>query len=216
MLNLHYNSTNSILKVPVLTSPNSLSLCLFTSFCFLASLSVMISSVAPSEECVLCAGMDNSSIMVADLAPPEPQSDHSFSSGSESSSDSLYSTAMRRDKMVATSLPTGSFLASCSLCSCTLRSWIPGGGANGSIEADAYTAVQKFGSSKCFTFTFMHLADAFIQMHLGYTFFFCQYMCSLRIEPTTFALLTQCSTTEPKKHVLLFLKTFLLIKAAFI
>ncbi len=41
----------------------------------------------------------------------------------------------------------------------------------------------------------MHLADAFIQsdlVHSGYTFF-CQYMCSLRIEPTTFALLTQCS-----------------------
>ncbi len=31
--------------------------------------------------------------------------------------------------------------------------------------------------------------------------FFCQYMCSLGIEPTTFALLTQCSTTEPQEHV---------------
>ncbi len=37
-------------------------------------------------------------------------------------------------------------------------------------------------------------------MHSGYTFF-CQYVCSLGIEPTTFALLTQCSTTEP--HVIL-------------
>ncbi len=27
-----------------------------------------------------------------------------------------------------------------------------------------------------FTFTFMHLADAFIQSDSGYTFFFCQYM----------------------------------------
>ncbi len=48
----------------------------------------------------------------------------------------------------------------------------------------------------------MHLADAFIQsdlhLHSGYTFF--QYMCSLGIEPTTFALLTQCSTTEPQEH----------------
>lgn len=63
------------------------------------------------------------------LRPSSPpfQSDHSFSSSSESSSDSLYSTAMRRDRMVATSLPTGSRLASCSLCSCTFRSWIPGG-----------------------------------------------------------------------------------------
>ncbi len=35
------------------------------------------------------------------------------------------------------------------------------------------------------TFTFMHLADAFIQsdlVHSGYTFF-CQYVCSLGIEP---------------------------------
>ncbi len=41
--------------------------------------------------------------------------------------------------------------------------------------------------------TFMHLADAFYPKRLtGYTFF-CQYVCSLGIEPTTFALLTQCS-----------------------
>ncbi len=33
----------------------------------------------------------------------------------------------------------------------------------------------------------------------GYTFF-CQYVCSLGLEPTTFALLTQCSTTEPQEH----------------
>ncbi len=50
----------------------------------------------------------------------------------------------------------------------------------------------------------MHLADTFIQSDLlyiysGYTFF-CQYVCSLWIEPTTFALLTQCSTTEPQEH----------------
>ncbi len=56
-----------------------------------------------------------------------------------------------------------------------------------------------------FTFTFMHLADAFIQSDLqciihGYTFFY-QYVCSLGIEPTTFALLTQCSTTEPQEHL---------------
>ncbi len=51
----------------------------------------------------------------------------------------------------------------------------------------------------------MHLADAFIQSDLqpsdsGYIFF-CQYVCSLGIEPTTFALLTQCSTTEPQEHL---------------
>ncbi len=27
-----------------------------------------------------------------------------------------------------------------------------------------------------------------------------QYVCSLEIEPTAFALLTQCSTTEPQEH----------------
>ncbi len=63
-----------------------------------------------------------------------------------------------------------------------------------------------------FTFTFMHLADAFIQSdkniyysqiiakYSGYKlFFFCQYMWSLGIEPTTFALLT----TEPQEHFIL-------------
>ncbi len=54
-----------------------------------------------------------------------------------------------------------------------------------------------------YIYIFMHLADAFIQsdlqciqvIHLYY-----QYMCSLGIEPTTFVLLTQCSTTEPQEH----------------
>ncbi len=40
----------------------------------------------------------------------------------------------------------------------------------------------------------MHLADAFIQSDLQ-----CIH-CSLGIEPTTFALQTQCSTTEPQEH----------------
>ncbi len=35
--------------------------------------------------------------------------------------------------------------------------------------------------------------------------FFCQYMCSLGIEPTTFELLTQCSTTEPQEHLMLYI-----------
>ncbi len=46
---------------------------------------------------------------------------------------------------------------------------------------------------------FFSLADAFIQSDSGYNFF-CQYVCSPGIEPTTFALLTQCSTTEPQEH----------------
>ncbi len=39
-----------------------------------------------------------------------------------------------------------------------------------------------------FTFTFMHLADAFIQSDLQciQAIHFCQYACSLGIEPTTF------------------------------
>ncbi len=56
-----------------------------------------------------------------------------------------------------------------------------------------YTTIQKFGVS---TFTFTYLADAFIQSDLQCIqaiHIFCQYMCSLGIEPTTFALLTQCS-----------------------
>ncbi len=46
------------------------------------------------------------------------------------------------------------------------------------------------------TFTFMHLADALIQTDLQciqVIHLYCQYVCSLGIEPTTFALLTQCS-----------------------
>ncbi len=32
-------------------------------------------------------------------------------------------------------------------------------------------------------------------------YIYCQYVCSLGIEPTTFALLMQCSTTEPQEHL---------------
>ncbi len=39
-----------------------------------------------------------------------------------------------------------------------------------------------------------HLYSAF-RLYIVY-----QYMCSLGIESTTFALLTQCSTTEPQEH----------------
>ncbi len=41
-------------------------------------------------------------------------------------------------------------------------------------------------------------AHSTVQCILCYTF--CQYVCFLGIEPTTFALLTQCSTTEPQEH----------------
>ncbi len=33
-----------------------------------------------------------------------------------------------------------------------------------------------------------------------YSNLYCQHECSLGIEPTTFALPTQCSTTEPQEH----------------
>ncbi len=45
----------------------------------------------------------------------------------------------------------------------------------------------------------MHLADAFIQSDLQcihVIHLYCQYVCSLGIEHTTFVLLTQSSTTE--------------------
>ncbi len=52
----------------------------------------------------------------------------------------------------------------------------------------------------------MHLADAFIQSDLQciqaiHTLILCQYVCSLGIEPTIFALLMQCSTTESQEHI---------------
>ncbi len=36
-------------------------------------------------------------------------------------------------------------------------------------------------------------------------YIFCEYVCSLRIEPTTFALLTQCSTTEQQEHIYIYI-----------
>ncbi len=54
------------------------------------------------------------------------------------------------------------------------------------------------------TFTFMHLADAFIQndllLHSGYTFL--SVFVPWELNPQPFALLTQCSTTEPQEHII--------------
>ncbi len=49
----------------------------------------------------------------------------------------------------------------------------------------------------------MHLADTFIQSDLQciQDIHIFVSTCSLGIEPTTFALLTQCSTTEPQEHL---------------
>ncbi len=57
-----------------------------------------------------------------------------------------------------------------------------------------------------FTFTFMHLAYAFIQGDLQFRlynihFFICTFV-SWGLNPQPFALLVQCSTTEPQKHLL--------------
>ncbi len=48
----------------------------------------------------------------------------------------------------------------------------------------------------------MNLADAFIQSDLQCIrlYMFCQHVCPLGIEPMTFALLAQCSTTETQEH----------------
>ncbi len=56
----------------------------------------------------------------------------------------------------------------------------------------------------------MHLADAFIQsdLHCIQAIHFFVSMCSQGIEPTTFALLTQCSTTEPQEHTGSMVKNF--------
>ncbi len=54
-----------------------------------------------------------------------------------------------------------------------------------------------------FTFTFMHLADAFIQSDLHFQaihFFFLSMCVPWELNPQPFALLTQCSTTEPQEH----------------
>ncbi len=54
------------------------------------------------------------------------------------------------------------------------------------------------------TFTFMHLADAFIQSDLqciqAIQFFFISMCVPWESNPQPFALLTKCSTTEPQEH----------------
>ncbi len=59
--------------------------------------------------------------------------------------------------------------------------------------------------SPLFTFTFMHLADAFIQSDLqciqAIHFFFISMCVPWESNPQPFALLTQCSTTEPQEHI---------------
>ncbi len=49
----------------------------------------------------------------------------------------------------------------------------------------------------------MHLVDAFIQSDLQAIYFFISMCVLWELNPRSFALLTQCSTTEPQEHVLL-------------
>ncbi len=46
----------------------------------------------------------------------------------------------------------------------------------------------------------MHLADAFIQSDLQAIHFFISMCVPWELNPQPFALLTQCSTTEPQEH----------------
>ncbi len=54
-----------------------------------------------------------------------------------------------------------------------------------------------------YIFTFMHLADAFIQSDLQCIqaiHFFVSMCVPWELNPQPFALLMQCSTTEPQEH----------------
>ncbi len=62
---------------------------------------------------------------------------------------------------------------------------------NAVVLSDGHLISVVIEACDIFTFTFMHLADAFIQSDLQCIqdilfFFFYQYVCSLGIEPTTF------------------------------
>ncbi len=73
------------------------------------------------------------------------------------------------------------------------------------------TPINSFENYMIYTVhAILHLSDNFIQSDLRCIqaiHIFCQYMCSLGIEPTTFVLLTQCSTTEPQEQTFI-VKTF--------
>ncbi len=82
-----------------------------------------------------------------------------------------------------------------SICSC------------GSVVEHCVSSAKVVGSiprEHTFTLAFMHLADAFIQsdlqLHSGYTFFI-SICVPWESNPQRFALLMQCSTTEPQEHV---------------
>ncbi len=84
-----------------------------------------------------------------------------------------------------------SFLASQTHCKAVM-------GSNVATSSDA-TSLTTFLS----TFTFMHLADAFIQsdLQLHFRLYIFVSMCvPWESNPQPFVLLTQCSTTEPHRN----------------
>ncbi len=92
-------------------------------------------------------------------------------------------------------LTSGCWVVS-SLCANTLKTkeWYQYIIARSPLNVSSMTSGRAMRRGQnCFVFTFMHLADTFIQSD------FRLYICtvsmwgSLGIEPTTFALLTQCS-----------------------
>ncbi len=75
------------------------------------------------------------------------------------------------------------------------------------LEIDRYIGLPIFFpifKHFIFTFTFMHLADAFIQSDLqciqDRLYIFISMCVPWESNPQPFALLTQCSTTEPQEH----------------
>ncbi len=59
----------------------------------------------------------------------------------------------------------------------------------------------------------MHFTDAFIQSDLQciQVIHFVSMCVPWKLNPQPFVLLTQCSTTEPQEHLLVYLKSFLFI-----
>ncbi len=53
----------------------------------------------------------------------------------------------------------------------------------------------------------MHLADTFIQSDLQYSYTFLVSICvPWELNPQTFVLLMQCSTTEPQEHIFMIIR----------
>ncbi len=64
-----------------------------------------------------------------------------------------------------------------------------------------HTQREKYNTHTHITFNIYAFSRRFYPKRLIQVIhLYCQYVCSLGIEPTTFALLTQCSTTEPQEH----------------